>query len=80
MMYYCLASYSVTVSLAAKERDFFLTKDYSLLSTVVNMLTKIGPNVFGTHIDNKRRTRMTPTKDLPVPGGPYNMQDGENIK
>ena len=40
------------------------------------MLTKIGPNVFGTHIDNKRRTRITPTKDFPVPGGPY-MQDRE---
>ena len=35
------------------------------------MLTIIGPNVFGTCIDNKRRTRITPTKDFPVPGGPY---------
>ena len=43
------------------------------------MLTNIGPNVFGTCIDNKRRTRITPTKDFPVPGGPY-IQEREKIK
>ena len=38
------------------------------------MLTKIGPTVFGTHIDKNRRTIATPTKDFPVPGGPCKQE------
>ena len=61
MVNYCLAS-KLFPSLQ-EDRDFFLAKDsqveYSLFLKV--MLTKMGPNVSGTLIDNKRRTRITPT-------------------
>lgn len=42
---------------------------------IANCLTKIGPYSSGTFIDKRRRTRATPTKDFPVPGGPCKIQN-----
>ena len=57
----------------SNETNFLSTTQYCYLVlkfAYTNNLTKMGPWSWGTFIDKRSWTKVTPTKDFPVPGGP----------